>query len=103
MLHEDEEERFITRLKEADYTNDRSGRSIIELADNSSVAEILPMWGVLGALLTTIANSESFKERVADTCEVSNILCSGVTTGDFSIFFQQLSLHGSPLVFGRRN
>ncbi len=38
---EDEEDRFITRLKEVDDTNTGLERRIIELADGSSVAEIL--------------------------------------------------------------
>lgn len=41
MLYKDAEERFVIRLKEADYTNDRLERRIIELADGCSVAEIL--------------------------------------------------------------
>ena len=38
---EDEEDRLVIRLKEADYTNDRLERRIIELADGNSIAEIL--------------------------------------------------------------
>jgi len=41
MTDEHEEERFVTRLKEVDYTNDRLERRIIEMADGNSVAEIL--------------------------------------------------------------
>jgi len=37
---EDEEERFLFRLKEADRTNTGLEQRIIELADGSSVAEI---------------------------------------------------------------
>ncbi len=47
----DEEEQFLFRLKEADDTNTGLERSIIELADGSSVAEIIrrmatgdPVW-----------------------------------------------------------
>lgn len=40
VMHENAEERFITRLKEADDTNTSLERSIIEWADGSSVAEI---------------------------------------------------------------
>lgn len=41
MIPEDKEERFVIRLKEADKTNDRLEQRIIELANGSSVAEIL--------------------------------------------------------------
>lgn len=37
----DSDERLVTRLKQADYTNDRMERRILEFADGSSVAEIL--------------------------------------------------------------
>ncbi len=37
----DEGERFVIRLKEADYTNDRLERRILDLANGSSVAGIL--------------------------------------------------------------
>ncbi len=41
IMHEDAEERFVIRLREADYTNDRLERRIIKSADGSSVTEIL--------------------------------------------------------------
>lgn len=41
MRHEDKEERFIIRLREVDYTNDRLERRVIELADGRSVPAIL--------------------------------------------------------------
>lgn len=41
MIEQDEEERFVIRLKEADYTNDRLERRSLDLADGSSVEVIL--------------------------------------------------------------